>query len=97
MRTMWRKRADMSNQGYDFHDWVGMTSYRCYYTQDRNLYLLYRGWSIDSHTKFSKVPVSHDDFPRTLTSLCFLSSILPSPENTKLSHPSLSLDAMIKG
>ena len=35
-------------------------------------------------------------FPRTLSSLSFLSSILPSPKNTKLSHPLQSLHAMIK-
>jgi len=31
MRTMWRIQADMRNQGYDLPDWVGKTSYRCYY------------------------------------------------------------------
>jgi len=44
----------MRNQGYDLPDWVGKTSYRCYYTPDRDSYLPYRGWSIDSHTKFCK-------------------------------------------
>jgi len=53
MRTMCRIRADMRNQGYHLPDWVGNTSYRCNYTPDRDLYLLYRGWYIDSHTKFS--------------------------------------------
>jgi len=24
MRTMWRIQADMRNQGYDLHDWVGI-------------------------------------------------------------------------
>jgi hypothetical protein len=86
----------MSNNGYDLPDWVGMTWYRCYYTPDRDSYLLYWGWSIESYTKFSYVPVSHDDFPPTLSSLSFLSSILPSPKNTKLSHRTLSLHAMIK-
>ena len=37
-----------------------------------------------------------DDFPHLLSSLSFSSSTLPSPKNTKLSHPSLSLHAMIK-
>jgi len=53
MRTMGRIRADMSNHGYDLPDWVGMTSYRCIYMTDRDSYLLYRGWQIDSHTKLS--------------------------------------------
>jgi len=44
MRTMWRIRVDMRNQGYDLPDWVGKTSYRGYYTPDRDSYLLYRGW-----------------------------------------------------
>jgi len=44
----------MRNQGYDLPDWVGKTSYRCDYTPDRDSYLPYRGWSIDSHPKFSK-------------------------------------------
>jgi len=59
MGTMWRIQADMNNQGYDFPEWVGTTSYRCYYTPDQDLYLPYQGWSIDSHRKFSEVPVSH--------------------------------------
>jgi len=42
-----------------------------------------------------KVPVSHYDFPHLLWSLSFLCSTLPSPKNTKLSHPSLSLHAII--
>ena len=42
MRTMWRIRADMRNQGYDLPDWVGKTSYWCYYVLDRDLYLLIR-------------------------------------------------------
>jgi len=42
-----------------------------------------------------KVPASHDDFPHLLGSLSFLCSGLPSPKNTKLSHPSLSLHAII--
>jgi len=41
------------------------------------------------------VPVSHDDFPHLIGSLSFLCSTLPSPKNTKLSHPSLSLHAII--
>jgi len=39
-----------------------------------------------------QVPASHDDFPRSLTFLC---STLPSPKYTNLSHPSLSLHAII--
>jgi len=54
MRTMWRIRAAMANQEYDLPNWVWNTSYRCYYPPDRDSYLPYRGWSIDSHTKFSK-------------------------------------------
>jgi len=96
MRTMWRIRADIRNQGYNLPDWVGKTSYRCNYTPDRDSYLPYRGWHLDSHTKFSYVQVSHDDFPHLLSSLSFSSSSLPSPNNTKLSHRSLSLHAMIK-
>jgi hypothetical protein len=97
MRTMWRIRVDMSYPGYDLPDWVGKASYRCYYTPDRDSYLPYWGWKIDSHMKFTSVPISHDYFPRTLSSLSFMSSILPSPKNAKLSHHSLPLDAMIKG
>jgi len=41
------------------------------------------------------VPVSPDDLPHLLSSLSFSSWTLPSPKNTKLSHPSLSLHAMI--
>jgi len=54
MTMIWRIRADMRNQGYDLPDGVGKTSYWCYYTPDLESYLLYRGWSIDSHTEFSK-------------------------------------------
>ena len=39
-----------------------------------------------------QVQVSHDDFPRSLTFLC---PTLPSPKNPRLSHPSLSLHAII--
>ena len=28
LRTMWRIRADMRNQGYNLPDWVGKTSYQ---------------------------------------------------------------------
>jgi len=41
------------------------------------------------------VPVSHDDSSHLLWSLSFLCSTLPSPKNTKLCHPSLSLHAII--
>ena len=51
----------MWNQWYDMPDWVRKTSYRCNYTSDldsdlldQDSYQLYRGWLIDSHTKFSK-------------------------------------------
>jgi len=44
----------MRNQGNDLPDWVQKTSYRCYYPPDRDSYLPHQGWSIDSHTKFSK-------------------------------------------
>ena len=36
--------VDMRNQGYDLPDWVGKTSYRCYYPPDRDSYLPYCGW-----------------------------------------------------
>jgi len=41
MRTMWRIRADMRDQGNNLPDWVGKTSYRCNYTADRDSYLPY--------------------------------------------------------
>jgi len=82
MRTMWRIRADIRNPGDDLPDWVGMSSYLCNYTPNRDCYLPYPGLSIDLHTEFSQVPVPNDDFPRTLSSLSFLSSIIPSPKNT---------------
>jgi len=44
---------DMRNLEYDLHDRVGKTLYQCYYTPDQDLYLPYRRWYIDSHTKFS--------------------------------------------
>jgi len=53
MRTIWRIRAEMKNPGYDLADWVGKASYRCNYAPDRDSCLPYRGWSIDSHMKFS--------------------------------------------
>jgi len=53
MRTMWRILVDMGNQGYDLPDSVAKTLYRCYYRPDRDSYVPYRGWYIDSHTKFS--------------------------------------------
>jgi hypothetical protein len=39
MRTMWRIRADMRNQGYNLPDWVGKTLYLYDYRLDRNSYL----------------------------------------------------------
>jgi len=66
MRTMWRIRAATRNQVYDLPDWVQKTLYRCYYPPDWDSSLPHRGWSIDLHTKFSYVPVSHDDFPHLL-------------------------------
>jgi len=53
MRTIWRIRVAMRNNEYDVPDWVENTSYRCNYTLDGDSYLPYRGWSIDSDTKFS--------------------------------------------
>jgi len=61
------------------------------YTPDQDSYLLYRGWYIDVHLKFSQVLVFQCDFPPTLSSFSFLSSTLPSPKNMKLSYRSLSL------
>ena len=95
MTTIWKIRADMRNQEYEFPDWVQKTSYRCYNPPDRDSYLPYREWEIESPTKFSSVPVSDADFPHLLSSLSFLSSALPSPKNTKLCHPSPSLHAEI--
>jgi len=95
MRMMWRIREDMRDQGYELPGWVGKTSYRCNYTPYRESYQPYRGWYSDSHTKFSEVPVSHDDIPNILSALLLSSSTLPSPEKVKLSHRSLSLHAMI--
>jgi len=53
MGTIWRIRAAMRNKDFDLPDWVYKTSYRCNYMSDQDSYLPYRGWSIDSHTKFS--------------------------------------------
>ena len=86
----------MRNQRYNLLNWVGKNSYVVYYTPDQDSYLPYRGREIDFHKNLSQVPVSNDIFPRLLSSLSFLSSTLPSPKNTKLSHPSLYLHAMIK-
>jgi len=55
MRTMWRIRADMRNQVYDLPDEVVKTSYSFNYSTDWDLYLPYRAWQIDSHTKVSKL------------------------------------------
>jgi len=77
MRTMLTIRADMRNQVYNLPDWVGKTSYQCDYTSDRDLDQLYCISKIDLHKKFSQIQVSHEDYPRPLSSLCFLSSILP--------------------
>jgi len=70
MGMMWRIRADRRIQRYDFPDWVGKISNRCNDTPDRNIYLPYRGWYIDSHMKFSKsqflmviCPISSDLSP----------------------------------
>ena len=96
MSTMWRIWADIRNLVYDFPDCVGKTLYRWIYMPDWDRELLYPGWYIDSHMKFSQVPVPHDDFPHLLPSLCFSYSSLPSPKNSKLNHYCLSLHAMIE-
>ena len=44
MRTMWRIRADMRNQGYELPDWVGKILCECDYPPDRESYLPYGGW-----------------------------------------------------
>jgi len=76
--------------------WLGLEDlYQCNYPPDEDSYLQYWGWSIDSHMKFSQVPVSHDDFPHLLWSLSFMCSTLPLPKNTKLIHPFLCLHAKI--
>ena len=54
MSMIWTIRPDMRKQGYDLADWVWKTSYQCRFAADRDSYLPYRGWSIDSHKKFSK-------------------------------------------
>jgi len=95
MRTILRIRADLRNQGYDLPDWVYKTSDHCYYPPNGDWYLPYRGWKIDPHTKFSYVPVFLDDFPYLPWSPSFFCSTLSSPKNTKFSHPSQSLHAMI--
>jgi hypothetical protein len=77
IKTIWRIQADMRKPEYGMPDWVGKTLYGCNYMPDWDSYLLYQGWEIDSHTKFSYVPVSHNDFPHLLSSLSFLSSSLP--------------------
>jgi len=43
----------MRNHGYDLPDMVWKTSYGCNYTLDRNSYLQYQGWLLESDTKFS--------------------------------------------
>jgi hypothetical protein len=68
MRTMWRIQADMINHGYKLPDWNRKTSYCCYYTPHPNSYLLYGGWGIDSHTKFSK--------SKLLIAICSISLLL---------------------
>ena len=86
---------DMRNQGYDFTDCIKKTSDCSHYLPGRDSYLSYWGREIDLYMKSYEAPVSHIDFPHLLFSLSFLSSTLPSPKNTKLSHPTLSLDMMI--
>jgi len=83
MGTIWRKRVDMRNQGYQMPNCVKKSTYRCSYLPDREWDLPYWEWSIDLDTKFSYVPVSHNDFPHILASLSFSSSNLPSPKNMK--------------
>jgi len=95
-RTMRRVCALMRNQWYDLPDWVEMTSCQWNYTPDQNSSLPYRGWQIDPHTKFSIVPVSDHVLFQLLSSRVFWSSALPSAMNTKWSHLSLSLPAMIQ-
>jgi len=85
----------MTNPGYDLPDCVGKSLQWCYHILYRDTYRLNRSWLIDWHTKFPFVLVSDDDFPDLLSSRSFLSSLVPSPKNTKLSHRSLSLHAMI--
>jgi len=80
----------MKNQGGNQPDWVAKTVYRCDYTPDWDLDIAYRGWLIDSHSKFSYVPVSHDDLSHLLSSLSSSSSTQPSPMNRKMRHPSQS-------
>jgi hypothetical protein len=57
----------MTNPEYDLPEWVQKSSCRCYYPPARDSCEAYRGWYIDSHTKFSKsqflmmiAPISSD-------------------------------------
>jgi hypothetical protein len=59
----------MRNQRYYFPNWARKTSYQWYSLPDLNLYLAYQECYIELHTKFSYVPVSHDDFSHLLSSL----------------------------
>ena len=95
MRMIWWIWLNMRHQEYEWPDWVLKRSYQCDNLPDRHSYLPYQGWYIDSHTKFSQVPVFHDDFHQLLSFISVSSSTLPSPKNMKLSHPSLLLHAMI--
>jgi len=89
-------RADVRNQAYTLPDWVEKTAYGRDDTPDQDSYLPDWGRYIDWHTKPSKVLVSNDAFAHLWSSLSFPPSTLPSPANTKLSHPGLSLHTMIK-
>jgi hypothetical protein len=95
MWIIWMIQAYAKSQEYDLPDWIQKTSYQCDYPPERNLYLLDQRCSIELHTKFYWVPVSHVNFPNLLWSLSFLYSTLPSLKNPKLRHPSLSLYATI--
>jgi hypothetical protein len=65
----------MRIKDYELPDWVVSTTYGCNYTPDRDTYLQYQGWQIESHTKFSQ---SH-----------FFMMISPISSHLSLPHPQL--------
>ena len=89
MGIIWRIQADMRNLGTTCLIEFGCSCISVIFLQDwTHIYHIWDG-IIDVSTKFPFVLVSDDGFPHLLSSLCFLSSTLPSPKNKKLSYPSL--------
>jgi len=54
MRTIWRIRAAMRHRQSHLPECDEQTLCRSYYPPDRDSYLSYRGWSIESYLKFFK-------------------------------------------